>query len=114
MAWEWSHTQEAYDSAYDNLSNQSREFLEVTYAEIQALGKQWHNGTYKGHTEPFYSSVYKRNLSSAKRTPTDLLVDAIWEFACNQATCDNGGYNAWVCPYGCHTVSFSKEGEDED
>lgn len=27
------------------------------------------------------------------------------------AICDNGGFNAWVCPSGCHTVSFSSADE---
>ncbi len=38
--------------------------------------------------------------------------DAIWQYASEDLrTCDNGGYNAWMCPWGCHTVSF--DGPDD-
>jgi len=113
MAWGWSHTQEAYDNAYKNLHNESREFLEECYGEIQALGKRWHKGKPNACEEetPFYNSVYERAVKEAKKLPSDVLADYIWEFASNQATCTNGGHEAWMCPHGCgkHMVPFSLE-----
>jgi hypothetical protein len=44
----------------------------------------------------------------------DLLVDAIWEDMEEWRTCDNGGFNAWACPSGCHTVSFDSEEKKEE
>jgi len=42
-----------------------------------------------------------------------VLADFIWEQASEYATCDNGGFNAWMCPSGCgcHCVSFSPPDE---
>jgi hypothetical protein len=30
----------------------------------------------------------------------------VWEKVKALAVCDNGGFEAWVCPYGCHTLPF--------
>jgi hypothetical protein len=32
------------------------------------------------------------------------LADWVWMRAEEQATCDNGGYELWMCPTGCHFV----------
>jgi hypothetical protein len=99
MAWEWSHTDEAYYNAFENLSNQSREFLEVAMAEWLATDE-----------DGFDTEKYdRRALPYAKRMDDDTLINSIWERAGEQRTCDNGGFNAWVCPYGCHQVSFDCE-----
>lgn len=49
------------------------------------------------------------SLNKTGQLSKDAIVDDIWERASNLATCDNGGFNAWMCPFGCdcHTVSFS-------
>ena len=110
MVWSWSHTQEAYQNAYENLQNSPRHFLEVTFAEIRAAGPI----DDEGEEQTFNEKKYNRALKQAAKLPDDVLADAIWEFAENQAVCDNGGYNAWVCPWGCHTVPFELRDEDED
>lgn len=111
MAWEWSHTGEAYDNALTNLEAQPREFLEVCWAEIRAAGKKWTPGS--GDGAPFYESVYKRAMQQSRKLPSDILAEAIWEFACEFRTCSNGGHDAYMCPYGCHTVEFSAPEESD-
>lgn len=103
MAWSWSHAQEAYVAAEQNLRELDKETLEVIYAEWRAARKH-------GATDPidFDERKYNRALKYAKEQDAETLADFIWEKASEQATCDNGGFNAWLCPYGCgcHTVSF--------
>lgn len=79
MAWEWSHTPEAYYNACDNLHKKYRRFLRecaIEWAE--------HEGV-----KPPPASVDK-----------DALADHVWDKAEKQRTCDNGGFNAWVCQSG--------------
>jgi hypothetical protein len=104
MAWDWSHTNEAYANAYDNLHNSPRDFLVIAFAEWKA--KEIEDSD--NDNDPF-GAEYEGELAFAARLATDTLADAIWDKASEQRTCDNGGYNAWVCPYGCHTVSFDCE-----
>lgn len=95
MAWEWSHSSEAYGAAYNNL----HALPHATLAEIFA---EWNCRNMKR---------WDKNLKFALTLPADVLADAIWEKASEQRTCENGGHDAWMCPCGCHTVSFSGESE---
>jgi len=106
MAWEWSHTAEAYYDARRNLENESREFLDVCLAEWQASRE----GRFQ---REFRANRYDRTLAWVQKQPADVVADMIWEKAEEQRTCDNGGWNAWMCPFGCHTVSFSCERTDD-
>lgn len=104
MAWKWSHAPEAYADAYENLHKQPREFLDECFAEWKASRRKDY-----GQFE-FVLARWKRCLRWVKRLPAaDIVADAIWERAEQLQTCDNGGWNAWMCPYGCHTVSFTCE-----
>jgi hypothetical protein len=110
MAWSWSHTTEAYDNAQENLSLLPREDLEVIYAEWRAAQSK------SGRVDDsnyFNEKKYLRALKFAKTLPDDVLADFIWERASEHATCDNGGFNAWVCPSGCHSVPFGKPDDDD-
>ena len=105
MSWEWSHTVEAYETAYNNLHALPRVELNVIYAEILATRQKTR---YTGDPE-FRQNRYPKCLAFAESLlADDIIADAIWEFAEELRTCDNGGYNAHVCPYGCHTVSFGE------
>lgn len=112
MAWSWSHTNEAYDNAYNNLCRLSVDELRVIYAEWKAYfaGKE----TDPDDDEPFDNDACNAALEECKDFPDDVLADQIWGWASEGATCDNGGFKAWVCPYGCHTVSFDSEENDEE
>lgn len=88
MARGWSHTAEAYANVRDNIHKQDREWLEECWLELQKMK----------------SLDYVHSIISD--IPNDILADSIWQFASKQRTCDNGGFNAWCCPHGCHTVPF--------
>jgi len=103
MAWAWSHTDEGIDAACENLHGQSRKFLLEAYGE-------WH-ACHEDGDEEFDSSKYSAAVEEAERLGMveESLANYIWERAESLSTCDNGGFEAWVCPYGCHTVSFGEE-----
>lgn len=111
MAWSWSHTNEAYAAAEQNVRNQDREWLEIVYGE-------WHAAELDDDGEldinSFNEEQYNEALAEAKELADDVLADYIWERMSDAATCDNGGFNAWACPSGCHTVSFSFPKEEHD
>lgn len=110
MAWSWSHTAEAYDNARLNIQDLPHEDLVTILAEIRA--KKWDDDN---PDEPlsFNNGKYNEFYEESDKLSNDILADAIWEFASEYRTCDNGGFNAHVCPYGCHTVSFDRN-EEED
>lgn len=116
MAWSWSHTQQAYADAEENLRNLPKETLEIIFAEWRAA--QGKHGVIDPVSLDFNERKYERALKHAKTLAHDTLADFIWEKASEFATCDNGGFDAWICPHGCgpHCVSFSRpeEGEIED
>jgi len=107
MVWSWSHSQQAYDNAEENVRKQSREWLETVYAEWEAKIPD---------SEDMNDKKYRKALKAAKKLADDTLADYIWEKMSQQALCENGGHQAWACPYGCgpHLVSFDYEDEDED
>jgi hypothetical protein len=112
MAWSWSHTQQVYADARENLSELDRETLEIIFAEWRAA--QGKGGAIDPVSPGLSERKYERVLKHAKTLAHDTLVDFIWERASDFATCDNGGFEAWMCPHGCgpHCVSFSPQ-EDE-
>ena len=89
MAWEWSHAPEAYTAARTNLENVEPSELRVIWADRYELAL----------------------LDAGPLGPVRLASD-IWERAAEYATCDNGGFNAHVCPFGCHTVPFDVDTEE--
>lgn len=104
MAWSWSHSHEAYDNAYANVQGKDREWLKVVYAEWRATERDE-----DGFASHFDEELYEQALKDADDLSDDELSDYIWMRMDDQALCDNGGFNAWCCPDGCHTVSFDPE-----
>jgi hypothetical protein len=109
MAWEWSHTDEAYFNAEQNMRGQSTEWLQEVLSEILA------NKTSEGSPLTEHFKAAEREIATAKNAHilndtmdewSIELATKIWEFAEGQATCNNGGFEAWCCPFGCHTVPF--------
>jgi hypothetical protein len=130
MAWSWSHSPEAYANALRNLEELSKEVLEEIYAEWQACNKEneylkrvWQLEVEFGKTtfnEPDFDNNawcqdnYDIAIEAAKDISADVLAESIWGWAESHAVCDNGGFNAWVCPTGCHRVSFDYTGDCND
>ena len=114
MAWSWSHTEQAYAHAQENLSNLDRETLEIIFAEWRAA--QDKHGVIDPVSPGFSQRKYDRALKHAKTLDHVTLVEFIWDKAAELRTCDNGGFEAWTCPHGCgpHCVSFSPPGEDDE
>lgn len=111
MTWSWSHTNEAYDNAYKNVQNKDREWLEVCYAEWHAAEPYDDDSAMAGELDPnsFNEEKYNEALAEAKDMSDDVLADYIWQRMSEVAVCDNGGFNAWACLSGCHTVPFDLE-----
>ena len=121
MAWSWSHTHEAYSNAREQLGELSPITLITIRAEWSAVDDPcdtaggFHAGRYRG-TERALLKQYSRALT-LKRAELfrESLEEQIWDLMSDGATCDNGGFNAWACPYGCgcHTVPFNPVTEGE-
>ena len=109
MAWSWSHTQAAYTQVQQNIEAKDRDWLEVVYAEWKAA-----EGDIHFHAE-LNEEKYNSALQEAKDLSNDILAEYIWERTSDYATCENGGFEAHCCPFGCgcHWVSFSDEEEEE-
>ena len=109
MAWEWSHSQEAYDNARENLDNLDILDIYDIWAEIQTCYALNVDNEYPTQdTHSFDESIYEQFTSISYNIPDHILRDFIWDVMNDFRTCDNGGFNAWCCPYGCHTVPFDK------
>lgn len=112
MAWEWSHTAEAYDNAHENVRKLDPETLAVIYAEWRV--------TTSGPRGRFCTERYPLALLGARnriaRLGADYVADVIFEWMSEQALCENGGHFAWACPHGCgcHMVSFDREDETNE
>ena len=101
MAWEWSHTNEAYEYARERVFELEPQVLHVICAEWVTDFRQ-----------PNWEVFYNKKLNYFSAWDTDSLREYVWRRAKEQRTCDNGGFNAWVCPAGCHTVPFGPKEEE--
>lgn len=103
-AWEWSHTNEAYDNVRENIHNLPHE----TLVEIMHEWDVYEHFGKDPSVEDFKKVPKKENL------PSDVLADAIFEKASELRLTDNGGFNFWISPWGDHTVSADIENEPMD
>ena len=100
--WGWSHTAEAYANAELQVQAKDRKWLVECWAEIQC-----DTGGAEEYGEPEFSeALFAKATNDAEEMDDAALAAAIWEYAQELSTCDNGGYNAHCCPWGCHTVPF--------
>jgi hypothetical protein len=101
MAWSWSHTHTAYEAVNENIRRASREFLEVAYAE-------WKGAENIDTLARLDNPKYEQALAEAKTLDNETLADYVWERTTEYRTCDNGGFLAHCCPFGCglHKVPF--------
>lgn len=116
MAWSWSHTNEGVANVQTNVERLDKETLEVIYAEWKAGEKgHFHPRSYKAGDDLDFQR-YDRALGKAKLMTREALVESVWPLVERLATCTNGGWEAWCCPYGCpvHMVSFDAPEEEEE
>jgi hypothetical protein len=96
MAWQWSHTEQAYHNAKENLYTLDKQTLAECLVEWKLR---------IGVDVPDYDSLvemYKGLLQCQ-------LVEKVWDFMSSYEhgrTCDNLGFDAWVDPDGYVTVPF--------
>jgi hypothetical protein len=95
MAWEWSHTAIAYKDAEKN-------FKDLPHEELAVIAAEW---VAHDHAPNFIQEVYDKALDDFLEC-RNYDTEKLWRKIENLRTCDNGGFEAWVCPYGCHTVKF--------
>jgi hypothetical protein len=116
MAWEWSHSIEAYEAGRKNLAKQNVTDLQVMKAEWEAT--DWDDEeTFQGanlDTEKYNKSLKRiqahyrmsRRSNVSVKSLKEQYADWIWERAEKLRTCTNGGHEAHVCPYACHKVAW--------
>ena len=94
MAWEWSHTQEAYDEAREILGTWDRH--DLIYAIIE------------DETEDFEGNGLEdfrlKRVMELTELPTDILADHAWSIAETNRTCSNGGHELYVDRNGWYTI----------
>lgn len=95
MAWQASMIIEGYETAMGNLYEMDREKVEIIFAEQKAENSE------------DWDSTYENALKQAQNLDENILFSTVWDFAEEQNTTDNGGFEFWLCPYGCHTASVS-------
>ena len=113
MAWEWSHTQEAYDNARKQLDIQTPQFLIVCWAEWRTHEREQQEAVSNSHRWMKRYDRYHRTAESLWNQNPESVVEFVWEKMSEQRTCDNGGHRAWCCPEGCHTVPFDEPSDDD-
>ena len=106
MAWSWNHTTDGMNNAYRDLLHRAELATGGSTTDQEWLAScfcEW------GQSEEWDSELYDRSYAAllASSPIWDHVADDIWMYACDAATCDNGGCALWVCPEGCHTVDPS-------
>ncbi|UBF29914.1 hypothetical protein K9N68_37525 (plasmid) [Kovacikia minuta CCNUW1] len=118
MVWAWSHTIEAYLNLKTNIAGLPPDQLQCIWAEIltskfcQKKQQIENRLLYPGKDMPvscdeFDENFYNEALEVSTQKAASQLVEEIFSFAQNQALCSEGGYQDYVCPYGCHTLPFN-------
>lgn len=104
MTWSWSHTQEAYDQARINLmAITDEEWIDECWLEWQAHKPDAEDADFEG----FSQEAVEEADRTKEQVDSNDKKEYIWDQASELRDCTNGGWLAHMCPYGCHTVSFS-------
>lgn len=114
MAWEWSHTPEAYDAVRQNIEAKDREWLETVWSEwIAAIPHEKHGIGFHADLD---LKKYHKAMCRAKQKSDEELARFIWEKTSEFRTCTNGGHESWCCPFGCpcHMVPFDTPADVEE
>lgn len=114
MAMEWSHSAEGIDNARDNLAKLDTTELIVIYAEWRAAQGKHGDISWNPRLD---QRKYKRALPYATKLAElshDALVNFIWDKAAELRTCDNGGFELWMCPFGCGCHMVTPGPTDDD
>lgn len=99
MSWEWSHTPDAYADARDQVFALPRQTL-------LTILREWAYHDRETSRDGRYRKPSFRLPAGIRQLSTEALADLVWDRAEAHRTCTNGGWEAYVCPDGCHTVPF--------
>lgn len=120
MAWSWSHTEEAYVYAREQMEKLDRETRNVIAAEWLAAVPHPQYGI--GFHANLDLRKYAKSLVRVAEWSDEKINKFIWDgvegrddLGMNKLrTCENGGWEAWCCPFGCgcHMVPFSSDEEE--
>lgn len=113
MSMSWSHSPEAIEYARDQFFALPLETLQVVYAEWKARASSADQSWNTWFEPDLYESAldYVRGPHGQDVGPI-FLAEMIWPWVEELCTCDNTFHNAWVCPWGCHTVPFGPEEQE--
>lgn len=112
MAWEWSHTDDAYRDA-------ARQVERLPRRELLVILREWAHYDREARGRIRQRSGAKRPAgfrlpNGLARLPRPTLAELVRQRAEEHRTCTNGGWEAYACPYGCHTVPFEAPEGAED
>lgn len=110
MSWSWSHTEDGIANVMNAIAELDDETLATVYAEWSSA--QIVNGDYV-HLEERYDAALEQGRMLAHNMRPEL-VEFVQDKTCQHSTCDNGGFEAHICPHGCHRVSFGELEDDDD
>jgi hypothetical protein len=59
---------------------------------------------------------YEAEQARVAQWDDEAINELIWDKMAEKATCENGGHEAWCCPFGCgpHLVPFDPISTEED
>lgn len=109
MSWNWSHTEEAIQNVQTNIASLDDDTLVEVYAEWSCAQL---TGTGYVLIEAKMPLARETARSFIDADARDIIVDAIISKTCHHAECENGGFEAHICPFGCHTVSFDNDNDE--
>jgi hypothetical protein len=123
MAWEWLHSQEAYDNLRFNMESlvesglawfgddttpngslqnlKDLEFCVESWAECKLVSEG------KICNVENFDVAFMKGMELIQFNG-EFFVDSWFEMVESIRLCSNGGHNAYVCPTGCHTLPFEK------
>lgn len=107
MTWKWNHNQKALDIFRNTVDAwETSRKIEIC-SEWSAFYQQRGYDDYEEDDPNYFNEVvYESSLSFWGNQNEDTLTDAIVASAEAHAVCDNGGFDLWACPYGCHRVKL--------
>ncbi|MDA9856614.1 hypothetical protein N9D23_00715 [Rubripirellula sp.] len=120
MAWSWSHTNEAYAAVEEQLNSKADEANNGDIEDVEWLVVVWSEFVASNWREDRVTTdlnlrKYASAMARAKRQGEELgyekLANDIWNWSSELATCTNGGWDAWCCPFGCHLLPFSVQAQ---
>jgi len=118
MTWEWSHTEDAYGYAEEQLKKLPRTVLtEIAHewaAYVNGKASEKHEADHEDdETIPPFTPPIAGN--SILHMGCSELSDFIWEHASSWdhgRRASNGGHELYLCPDGCHSVDLRDMPQD--